>query len=300
MSDHLASLPTDAVHDLLKQTEILLTETRLGQIAKDNKSISALLDQRTLYPIEDVYVRTKKAIQQEIDARLHSRRGGRGEREIKPQAALVLEAFREKGVHVDLLSGSYELEQQMWRTNCQSKNANKEQRKYKFPELFAFRKQMDLRQKNAYRERVGSHLIQLAEELREECRAMKQEMDLNGIFHPEANAHRVHCAYIMKLHKKITPENVDDYILRKMYEEHLLKQKTEEELNLKKEEMLQNLTKEEIANTKRRREKEKLAALASHTGGKKAEGNDGEGNGASSSPARRGSSRSPNRNKSPT
>eukprot|EP01039_Chlorochromonas_danica_P008376 gene8376-9232_t len=234
----------DQFDEILKQTEAILTEARLNQIAKENKSIGAILDTRQLYPIEDVYVRTKKAIQQEIDNRIHSRRGGRGERDIKPQAALVLEAFREKGVHVDLLSGSYELELGMWKNNAR-KAAYAEQRKYKYPELHAFLKNMDARQKSNYKERMGAHLIRVCEELREECRVLKSEMDLNGIFHPEANSHRVHCIYIMKLHKKITPENIDDFILRKMYQEYLVKMKADAELAQQKEQILQSITLEE-------------------------------------------------------
>lgn len=257
----------DQFDEILKQTEAILTEARLNQIAKENKSIGAILDTRQLYPIEDVYVRTKKAIQQEIDNRIHSRRGGRGERDIKPQAALVLEAFREKGVHVDLLSGSYELEVGMWKNNAR-KAAYAEQRKYKYPELHAFLKNMDARQKNNYKERMGAHLIRVCEELREECRILKSEMDLNGIFHPEANSHRVHCIYIMKLHKKITPENIDDFILRKMYQEYLVKMKADAELAQQKEQILQSITlEEEFEKNRKQRQRGPLRSPNSNVTG---------------------------------
>ena len=53
---------------------------------------------------------------------------------------------------------------------------------------------------------------------------------MSEIFHPDANAHRTHCQYIMKLHKTISAENIEDPIL-----ERFKKQADEEEKSPKRE-----------------------------------------------------------------
>jgi hypothetical protein len=47
---------------------------------------------------------------------------------------------------------------------------------------------------------------------------MKRELDSNGVFHPEANAHRVHCLYRLKLYKNLNCYSIEYPILKEMHE----------------------------------------------------------------------------------
>ena len=66
-------------------------------------------------------------------------------------------------------------------------------------------------------------VVQLSKKFRAESRTLKLNMDLNGIFHPEANAHRVHCIYLMKLYKGIECGSVEEPILMQMLNEKIEK-----------------------------------------------------------------------------
>ena len=75
---------------------------------------------------------------------------------------------------------------------------------------------MTLDQKRQFQVSCHEALIDLATKYREEMQAMKADMDLAGVFHPDANAHRAHCMYLLKIYKNITSDNIEDPILRKM------------------------------------------------------------------------------------
>jgi hypothetical protein len=46
-------------------------------------------------------------------------------------------------------------------------------------------------------------------------------LSFKGIFHPEANAHRAHCQYLVKLNRGISCETIEDPVLIRMYVEYL-------------------------------------------------------------------------------
>jgi len=74
-----------------------------------------------------------------------------------------------------------------------------------------------------YKKNITETIVQLAKKFRAESRQLKLNMDLNGIFHPEANAHRVHCIYLMKLYKGIECSSVEEPILMSMLNEKIEK-----------------------------------------------------------------------------
>lgn len=204
---------------VFKTTEEIVFEERLNQIAREHKSIGAILDQRQLFPLDEIKpIRTKKSVQKEIDKRIKGRRGGLGEDDIKNSADLVLESFKERGVDVGSLTSNYDFELNLWKEKSSKPNYS-ETRRYKYPELQEFLRNLTPEQRTTYKEKVSGNLIRLIETLRNQCRKLKNEMDSNGIFHNEANAQRAHCIYLMKLEKKICAENVEDPILRQMYQE---------------------------------------------------------------------------------
>jgi hypothetical protein len=51
---------------------------------------------------------------------------------------------------------------------------------------------------------------------RAEMRRVKDEMDSDGVFHPQANAHRVHCIYLLKLYKGISAHTIEDPVLKRL------------------------------------------------------------------------------------
>jgi hypothetical protein len=205
---------------LLRATEELVTATRLEQIAKDNKSIGSILDTRIIQPLDEIKFQTKKAIKVDIEKRLQARRGGRSESDIVSKANLAVESFKDKGINVGILAGNYDLEERIWKDKSQ-KIIYSQRRKFQQPLLEEFLNSLTPHQKAVYNEKTTGALIRLSDKFRKECRDLKVSMDLNGIFHPEANAHRAHCLYLIKLNKGICAETIEDPILKEMLEESL-------------------------------------------------------------------------------
>lgn len=209
---------------LLKATEEIVAQARLDQIAKEHKSIGSLLDTRVIQPLEEVKFQTKKAIKQDIEKRLHARRGGRSEFDILSATNQAVEKFKQQGINVDSLSGNYQLEEQLWKEKTR-KLSYSQRRRFQQPLLHEFYQKLNEKQRAEYKEKVTGALIALAEKYRQECVELKTEFDSAGIFHPEANAHRAHCTYLMKLNKGISCETIEDPVLREMFLEHLKEEK---------------------------------------------------------------------------
>lgn len=232
---------------MLRQAEELVMEARLELIAREHKSMGAVLDKRTLHPLEEIQFQTKRSLRLEIEKRLQGRRGGRAETDIKSKANLAVEAFKEKGINITMLTGNYELEQKIWK-NKSSKGTYAQRRHLHHPELDEFLNAMSSQQSIEYQNRISQKLVELVEKFRKECADLKVEMDLNGIFHPDANAQRVHCIYLMKLEKGITSANIEDPVLKQMYIEEYDRQCKQLDLQIKKQQMLKDLEDKETQN----------------------------------------------------
>ncbi len=164
---------------ILKSAAELVTQARLHQIAKEHQSIGSILDDRCLYPLEEPKKRDRSQSKQEVDKRLHARRGGRGQEDIKMKAEQAVEAFRDQGVNVEMLVGNYQVEQQIWREKS-AQPSYSQKRKYQFPELQHFKDTMPSILRNLFKEKISEAIITLSDKYREECRALKVDMDLNG------------------------------------------------------------------------------------------------------------------------
>lgn len=200
---------------MLKSLEELVTESRLDQIAREHKSIGAILDKRQVFPLEEV---PRKLQRDDLDRKGNIRRGGKAEVDILSQTNLALESFKEKGINVKLLTGNYEMEEKIWKDKI-SKPSYFEQRKYKYPHIEEFFQSLSSQQLVEFKEKLSERLVSFAEACRSKCKSLKFDMDVKGIFHPEANAHRVHCIYLMMLYKGICCDNIEDVVLQKMYKE---------------------------------------------------------------------------------
>ncbi len=275
---------------ILKSTEELVTQARLKDIAKEHQSIGSILDDRCLYALEEPKKRDRTQSKLEIEKRLHSRRGGRGESDIKAKADQALESFKDKGVNVEMLIGNYSIEQAIWKEKS-SQMAYSQKRKYQYPELQKFKDSMTGIQRNIFKEKISEAIIHLSDKYRAECKVLKIDMDLNGIFHPEANAHRVHCIYLMKLHKGIRSDTIEDPILRRLLAEKNEIARTIQEDEDRKERLVQMIenanggpikpqdlaaavekpkSPQQLAlrNTSSPSNKQRLTSMASLTGGK--------------------------------
>ena len=56
---------------------------------------------------------------------------------------------------------------------------------------------------------------------------------MSDIFHPNANSHRAHCQYVMKLYKSVTTDNIEDPILEKFKDEYESEKKAAYDLSQK-------------------------------------------------------------------
>jgi hypothetical protein len=118
------------------------------------------------------------------------------------------------------------MEEKIWKDKT-SKASYFEQRKYKYPHLEQFFQSLTSQQMIEFKEKVSERLVSFAETCRSKCKSLKFEMDVKGIFHPEANAHRVHCIYLMMLYKGICCDNIEDVVLHKMYKDSATDQVSE-------------------------------------------------------------------------
>jgi len=200
---------------MLKNLEELVTESRLDQIAREHKSIGAILDKRHVFSLDEIPRRSQRD-----DSKLNARRGGKVDSEISYAAISALESFKEKGINMNLYTGNYEMEEKLWKEKL-NKPSYCEQRKYKYPHLETLFISFTPKQMADYKEKTGEALVNFVESCRTKCREIKSEMDMKGIFHPEANAHRVHCMYLLMLNKGICCDNIENVVLKSMLPEQI-------------------------------------------------------------------------------
>lgn len=225
---------------LLRATEDMVTAHRIEAITREHASIANMLDQREIFELDEIQIKQGKFVKIEADSRIQSRRGARAETEIKPVATQAVESFKEKGINVQLLSGGYDMELRVWKEKS-SKPAYAEQRKFQYPELEDFLHKMNKEQKMEYKQKVGAAIIKLADKFREECKQLKADMDLNGIFHTEANAHRAHCIYLTMLHKHFSAKTIENPVLKEMYREEQKRRREEAARDEEKAQLLREM-----------------------------------------------------------
>jgi hypothetical protein len=253
---------------LMKATEELVTKARLDQIARDHKSMGAVLDDRTLFKIEEPMKRNrsqtfKTALQLQREKELHDE-------------ALAKEAVAER-ILVDAAKelkkqNDYSTEQQIWKEKS-GPAAYSQARRFQFPELQKFKESFTHEQHVIFKKRCNAALMALSDKYRAECREMKADMDLNGVFHPEANAHRIHCIYLMKLYKGVRSDTIEDPILRQMKAEEEARLAHERALHEQKQELLRSMEAAEFANMTPAQQE---AAMAEAEAKKRAEGGETE------------------------
>ena len=80
---------------------------------------------------------------------------------------------------------------------------------------------------------------EVTEQLREKYRKRKVSMDSKAVFHPDANAQRVHTMFMVDLQRALNPEEIEDMVLENMQADV----QREKEMNDKKglEDLLEGL-----------------------------------------------------------
>ena len=232
-----------------KATEELVAVTRLKTIEKEHKSYGSFIDDRQLFPIVDVATPRvrKKVINDDSTVvssspnkqPLPSATGVAAGTTSKPTASnlTTLPAKSDDQSVVSHLTAiaivNYDNEELIWKTKAQDK-LYFQKRIFEEPDLQHFYETLTVQQKTKFRKLCIENLHGLADKYRIEMAKVKENMDGDGIFHPSANAHRVHCMYLMKLYKGISAVTIENPVLRKMRADMAAKQVLKEKQEAEK------------------------------------------------------------------
>lgn len=211
---------------LEKHAEELVTASRLKLIEKEHRSIGSILDKRQLCKLEEPKITRRATNRENADIRVASRRSGAAGDELREDAEHAMEELIKKGISLTALQAeNFQNEELIWKAKSNDPNYTLK-RRYDEPDLQKFRENLNSEQKKIYKEKTRESLFNLAQKYRDEMTVLKEEMDLAAIFHPDANAHRVHCLYLLKLYKGIRADTIEDPVLRMLRDKVLLKERT--------------------------------------------------------------------------
>lgn len=174
----------------------LVMQARLAKIERRDRSKGSILDNRELHKITDPILVDKSS---EATRRVQGRRVGRAHTVLQEDAESVLNALRQDGSGF-IIEGTFDLEEQLWKTKSADPESM-QKRRYENEDLHKFRESLTAEQKQQFKAGTIQMVHDLALQYRQEMSNLKRDLDRQGIFHPSANAHRVHCMYLMKLTK---------------------------------------------------------------------------------------------------
>jgi hypothetical protein len=240
-----------------KAASKMVEQVRLQNIEKENKSSGALLDTRTLHKLEEPKVGLNNKAKAKLDTqkRVESRRNARTEEELKKGSEQAINKMMAKGVDI-VKTSNFENEELIWATKSSDPNYSKK-RRFDDPELHAFKNSLSLEDRRMYKSLCHQALVDLATKYREEIEEIRSDMDLAGIFHPDANTHRAHCMYLMKLYGGIRADTIEDPILRKIRADGLAKKLKQEEEEKRQRDLIAS-----FENKKGKKEKKVAVGVA--------------------------------------
>jgi hypothetical protein len=236
----LTMLQTEKPELLDKKAAQMVELVRLQLIEKENRSAGALLDTRTLHKLDEAKVQIGKATKAKLDGqkRVESRRMGRAEEELKKSSEDAIQNMMSKGIPI-VKTSNFENEELIWSTKSNDPNYSKK-RRFDDPELQKFKNNLTADDRKLYKSLCHQALVDLATKYREEVEQVRSDMDLAGIFHPDANAHRAHCMYLMKLYNGIRADTIEDPVLRKIRSDIEEKKKKQEDDERRQRELIAN------------------------------------------------------------
>lgn len=185
-----------------------LVNRRLQKIERECRSIGSILDNRNLHPLAEITPVGKHQMETE-------------KQEIRRNTFLNsgnIETENDDDDKFSAIAGDFKEEEMIWKSKSRGA-AFTIKRRFEDPSLHKFRNSMNSWQKKKFSKKSRDAVITIAQTCREDLTRLKKEMDDRGIFHPEANAQRAHCIYLLKLYKELNAETVEDPILRKLKEE---------------------------------------------------------------------------------
>jgi len=199
-----------------KQAAKMVELVRLQLIEQENRSAGALLDTRQLHKLDEAKVKVGNATQLKLDTqkRVESRRNARTQEEVKQVSEKAIKTMMTKGIEI-VKTSNYENEELIWHTKSSDPNYSKK-RRFDNPALQKFKNNLSAEERMLFKSLCHQALVDLSNKYREEVEKVRSDMDLAGIFHPDANAHRAHCMYLMKLYNGIRADTIEDPVLRKM------------------------------------------------------------------------------------
>lgn len=186
----------------------ITSQLRITQIEKNIRSISSILDNRKLYEFEEVPSDLRRE-RERADRKHKTRRENVTQNSVIDAVAFL----KEQGIKMNQVIDEFSDEEILWRNKSKSATYT-QKRKFEDPELHRFYLSLNEDQIKEFSIMCKEALYRLCQTLRESMRNSKDVMDNKAIFHPQVNAHRVHCAYLMKLYKQIDASVIEDPVLR--------------------------------------------------------------------------------------
>jgi hypothetical protein len=183
-------------HKIKSLSEKTTSNLRIFQIEKSIRSISSILDTRTTFPIEEVHINEKER----NERKQKIRRENVSQTAIAHQGHNAIEMLKERGIVVSEVPDEFADEERIWRSKSKAPTYT-QKRRFEEPELHNFFLSLNELQLKEFHILTREALYELSTKTRESMKSVKESLDGRGIFHPQANAHRVHCSYLMKLYK---------------------------------------------------------------------------------------------------
>ena len=182
----------------IKSADELVASSRLNLIEKEHKSFGSLIDHRQLFALEETPKPNRKAAVSSDDTAALSNFWKSAVLDVQSAPNNAAESNLNPGASI--ISHNYANEELIWRTKA-SVSTYFQKRIYEDPTLQAFRDNLTADQKKRSKDLTMKALHGIADKYRAEMAKVKEDMDADGVFHPAANAHRVHSMYLMKVYR---------------------------------------------------------------------------------------------------
>ena len=187
-----------------KSTNKAVTQMRIREIEKSVRSMSSILDNRTMYDIENVNkidTASKKLTEAGKRSTMHRRMNNTVQAAILNQGILAAAALKSGGGNVAHATEEFGDEEKIWKHKYRTSSYT-QKRRFNNPRLHEYYKSFNGEQQKDFKQRCRDSLYQLSSSMRGNMSDLKEKMDERGVFHPTANAHRAHCNYLLKVHRE--------------------------------------------------------------------------------------------------
>lgn len=194
-------------------TEKLVTALRLKKIEREHKSVGSLLDTRKMYDLDDPDAHRPPKMKSEKARAVVAKREAVTEKDIPVDALMqdMEERARQEKCAAD--NADFATEELLWKNKCNQDDYFLK-RRFERPELHNFFVNLNAAQRAEFKIKCRETLRSICKRERKKCFDRLSRM--SDLFHFEANEHRAHCQYMLKLHKAIRCEYIEDPVLIEM------------------------------------------------------------------------------------